>query len=137
MRIRNPARFFANFPHLSLKTVQVTSSATPKYNCIAWAAGDDRKWWWPSRYGYWPPNVPQRATLEAFRQAFGTLGYATVQGTGVEPNKEKVAIYALHDVPNHAQGSCQMENGPASVVRMWTSSMICMSWKAPATDKWP
>ena len=113
MRIVDPARFFATFPHLSSKIVQVTSSATVKYNCIAWAAGDDRRWWWPSPSGYWPPGVPQQVTLDAFRRAFGTLGYATAQGPDVEPNKEKVAIYALDDVPTHA--ARQLPNGK------WTS----------------
>ena len=113
MRIVDPAVFFANFPHLSPKLVQVTSSATPKYNCIAWAAGDNRSWWWPSPDGYWPPGVPQRATLDAFRQAFGAIGYTTARGTNVEPNKEKVAIYALNDVPTHA--ARQLPNGK------WTS----------------
>jgi hypothetical protein len=44
------------FPRISIEGYHVTSPETPKYNCIAWAAGKDDKWWWPDKNNqyYWP-----------------------------------------------------------------------------------
>jgi len=38
------------------------SESTPAYNCIAWAAGDNQKRWWPADLAdwWWPPELPQR-----------------------------------------------------------------------------
>jgi len=58
-------------PFLREKSCELTSPNSYRYNCIAWAAGDDQNAWWPSRrpVGYWPPNVPRVATLDAFVDA--------------------------------------------------------------------
>jgi hypothetical protein len=42
---------------------------------------------------YWPPGIPRRATLEAFIQAFGTLGYEPCESGNLEPEFKKIAIY--------------------------------------------
>ena len=35
------------FPRLRGAPYQVTSPEDDRYNCIAWAAGDPKHWWWP------------------------------------------------------------------------------------------
>lgn len=43
------------------------SDPTPRYNCLAWAAGDDQKRWWPidlADWG-WPPNLMMEEGLAA------------------------------------------------------------------------
>ena len=41
----------AAFPALVGTGYFVTSPATPEYNCIAWAAGETDRWWWPDPMG--------------------------------------------------------------------------------------
>jgi hypothetical protein len=84
------------FPNLTNDNHKITSRATKKYNCIAWAAGDTKNWWWPDFFGIgkWPPGVPRSETVEAFTKAFETLGYKICSDGAVEVGFEKVAIYA-------------------------------------------
>lgn len=109
-------------PHLDEDSCTVTSPISPLYNCIAWAAGDTRRWWWPAaRRGvsYWPRGVPRETTLQSFIQAFETLGFALCADHSLEPGIEKVAIYRKIEggraIPTHA--AFQLESG------QWTSKM--------------
>ncbi len=81
-----------------------TSPAAPEYNCIAWAAGRTDVAWWPDseKIGYWPQDAPRVETLEAFHQAFESLGYSRCGDGDLEPDFEKVAFYALGGHPKHA-----------------------------------
>ena len=104
------------FPNLGDSSREITSAATPKYNCIAWAAGDTSRWWWPfpKFFAYWPPSAARQETLEAFVAAYVTLGYGPCKDDKLEEGFEKVAIYldAL-DKPTHA--ARQLPDG------FWTS----------------
>lgn len=53
--------------NLSHTDYQVTSLKSEEYNCFAWAAGEDDRWWQPipGEQFYWPDGVPQEETLEA------------------------------------------------------------------------
>lgn len=106
------------FPQIVLTGYGITSPQTPRYNCIAWAAGDTRKWWWPdpSPFAYWPPNIPRENTLQRFIEAFQTLGYEPCGNTDLEPDVEKAAVYADADgSPTHA--ARQLATG------VWTSKL--------------
>jgi hypothetical protein len=105
------------FPDLVRTGYQVTSPSDPVYNCIAWAAGVTDAWWWPDPNGfdYWPPGVPVACTLDAFIQAFATVGYAPCADGAPETGWEKVAVYANDDGPAHA--ARQLPNG------RWTSKL--------------
>lgn len=73
----------------------VTSQRTPIYNCIAWAAGENDRWWWPIPYEapyYWP-EAGKDELLEDFISGFGTLGYISCDNGNLEEGYEKVAIY--------------------------------------------
>ena len=39
------------FPGLRGQSYQITSPRDDRYNCIAFAAGDDQNWWWPDSAG--------------------------------------------------------------------------------------
>ncbi len=80
------------FPALQLFHYQLTSQATRQYNCIAWAAGKDDKWWWPVR-GYWPGQGRKDESPKAFIEAFARLGYSPCETDTLEDGFEKVAIY--------------------------------------------
>jgi hypothetical protein len=95
------------FPALRGTGYQVTSPQDEIYNCIAWAAGTTTAWWWPDEAdtpdsAYWPPGVPRVETLEAFPEAFATLGYMVCNDEQPEAGYEKVALFALAGVPKHA-----------------------------------
>lgn len=96
------------FPHLRTRgSYSIESPFDEAYNCIAFAAGDTTIYWWPpgeARSGdvYWPDDVPNEVTLEAFVTAFASLGYEPCVDGEVEAGYEKIALYATHGVPKHA-----------------------------------
>jgi hypothetical protein len=108
------------FPGLRNTRYSVRSPRSPRYNCVAWAAGDSSRWWWPvhppqAPY-YWPSGIPNQITLESFILAFESLGYAVCEGSELERGFEKVALYASsYNVPTHA--ARQLESG------VWTSKL--------------
>jgi hypothetical protein len=106
------------FPGLSRTPYQVTSPQDDRYNCIAWAAGDCGRWWWPDPLGqrYWPPGVLLDETLTAFENAFATLGYLRCADSVLEPGFEKIAVFAdAQQFPLHA--ARQLPDGS------WTSKL--------------
>ena len=90
-----------------------------QYNCIAWASGDQRRWWWPSKYSapaaYWPPAAPCEETLAAFILAFAAVGYGPCEGPLPEQGHEKIAIYGIAGAPK--QAARQLPDGT------WTSKL--------------
>lgn len=96
------------FPRIAAEGYNKTSCKTDSYNCIAWAAGDESRWWWPmgngpdGRAAHWPKGAPTNLTLKAFCIAFKTLGYDTCKDDCLEEGFEKVAIYAIGVKPTHA-----------------------------------
>src|SRR5580692_7042190 len=76
------------------------------YNCIAFAAGETHRPWWPhlfNRLYFWPPDLsreyPGRETVENFIQAFEWKGYKKCKN-GIHRNGiEKVAIFLKNNRP--------------------------------------
>src|SRR3990172_11289809 len=66
-----------DLPHLTEHNCIITSPATADYNCLAWAGGDDTRWWEPDPMGqyYWPDDAPRTLTTDAFLRAYSTLGF--------------------------------------------------------------
>ena len=110
-----------DFPNLTPKTSQITSPTAVTYNCLAWAAGENFRNWWPDPLyiGYWPPNVPRRETLHAFVLAYGVLGYRPCADGALEAEVEKIALYGKGapgaETPTHA--ALQLASG------QWTSKI--------------
>ncbi len=92
------------FPNLTPQNHKLASPATDEYNCVAFAAGHQRFWWWPDPTGlsYWPPEAARQESVAAFQQAFTALGYESCENVSQESGFEKVAIYALSGTPTHA-----------------------------------
>lgn len=106
-----------HFPALRLGGFTLTSRESDEYNCIAWAALDTTRWWWPSPDAYWPAEAPQAETVESFIVAFRRLGFEPCDlSEALEAGVEKVAIYAKADGrPTHM--ARQTETGE------WTSKL--------------
>lgn len=92
------------FPKLRLHGYRITSSEDQRYNCIAFAAGDQQRFWWPNgvKPYYWPAGFPLVETVENFVHVFESLGYESCESAELEPGFQKVAIYALGSAPKHA-----------------------------------
>lgn len=111
-------RLQQSFPNLAGTEYHITSPEDRAYNCIAWAAGDMKHFWWPfpPPYAYWPPGAPLVPTLSAFVAAFATLGYAPCDSAEYETGYEKVALFLdAQGVPLHA--ARQVADG------RWTSKL--------------
>ena len=104
------------FPKLG-NDYSVTSHRDRRYNCIAWAAGVKETWWQPDEHGifYWPPDIPRQYTLEAYVEAFATLGYEVCDNDYLEDGYEKVAIFVEGNSPEHV--ARQLSSG------RWTSKL--------------
>lgn len=103
-------------PHLTDEACEVMSSATRRYNCIAWASANVSRWWWPDRMniGYWPPNVPREETVPVFMLAYEAQGYVLCFDESLQPGIEKIALFGhkMPDgkvIPTHA--AIQLESG--------------------------
>jgi hypothetical protein len=109
----------AAFPGLTRGGYRVTSPRDGDYNCLAWAAGITRSWWWPGQdvsREYWPPGIPRERTQEAFLAAFASLGYAVCESEALEAEHEKIALFADEKGrPTHA--ARQLPSG------RWTSKL--------------
>ena len=106
------------FPRLSTTVFEITSAHDNRYNCVAWAAGDTRRWWWPGevQFSFWPAGVDRQESIASFAEAFATLGYEVSSSGDHDPELEKVAIFASSDgVPTHM--ARQLPNG------YWTSKL--------------
>ena len=96
-----------DLPNLTEDVCELISPFDTAYNCIAFAAGDTEKWWWPTQDDYWPPNVPRDVTFDAFVLAYQTKGFNRCQDGILEPELEKVALFGRNRgdgqvVPTHA-----------------------------------
>jgi hypothetical protein len=123
MAISRNRSFEKWWPNLARTGYTITSDRDPHYNCFAWAAHQTDRWWDSDPDAaamrediYWPLGIPQENTLEAFIQAYATLGFNSSADDSVETGYEKIAIYATNSVPDHA--TRQLPNG------RWTSK-IC------------
>lgn len=106
-----------DFPLLDEEGWTETSPIDPGYNCIAWAAEDTRRLWWPGAppIGYWPHDAPEEPSVAAFNALFSQFGYAPCDTGKLEAGMEKIAIYAKEGEVTHA--ARQLPNG------RWTSKL--------------
>jgi hypothetical protein len=105
------------FPALANAPYRVTSAADTRYNCVAWAAGDNQTWWWPDPGGtaYWPAQAPRSETLPAFQKTFEELGYTAAADEHLERGFDKIAVFAFQGLPTHV--ARQLDTG------QWTSKL--------------
>ena len=71
------------------------SPRTRRYNCYAFAAGDDTRRWEPDPYNqyYWPSGVIRDYTLDAFIEAYRTIGYELCPDGSLDSACEKIVMY--------------------------------------------
>lgn len=91
------------FPNVQ-NSAEITSPITCLYNCIAYAAGDMTRWWWPDPLyiGFWPPNVKRIESLPAFQGAYETIGFQLCANGDFQSGTQKIAVFHLNATPTHA-----------------------------------
>lgn len=108
-------------PNLTDHNCTVASPVTCRYNCIAWAAGNNTRNWWPDPMGvgYWPHGVPREVTTAAFLAAYATVGFKLTFDGNLQDGIEKLAVYGKGqpgaEIPTHA--ALQLQSGE------WTSKL--------------
>ena len=114
------------FPKLTPGTYAITSPAAESHNCIAFALGDETRWWWPAQgpavlggpMYHWPSECPFDDSVAAFDCALASVGFHCAKKrrwATVEIGVPKVAIYAMSGRVKHA--ARQWSNG------RWRSKM--------------
>lgn len=105
------------WPKLRPENHAVTSLATARYNCMAFANGDEKHWWQANENGQrysWPAKIPD--TLDGWVQVFTQQGYEHTDERGVEPGYEKVAIFV--DLTDMLPGHVSISDG-----KTWKSKL--------------
>jgi hypothetical protein len=99
------------FPNLQQGEYEITSPASLRYNCIAWAAGRADAWWEPVRGpGYfWPEHASWDDRVDSLVEVFLSLGFERCADGAVEVGFEKIAIYGEDGAYLHA--ARQMKDG--------------------------
>jgi hypothetical protein len=114
----------ADFP--ALLTFKRTSTDTWRYNCHAWAADDNARWWQPAPPGikvqlppgvrrFWPKGVGALPTVANYKAAFATRDFKDTAADTLDIGVEKIAIYAMGDIALHT--ARQLPSG------RWTSKI--------------
>jgi hypothetical protein len=116
------------FPALRSQPYQITSPINLRYNCVAFAAGDIQRWWWPDEAGEdaWPETVARAETVECFRDAFATLGYAVCANDVHEPGYERLRCLRSQTFQNTPPANSPAGAGPANSGQGKTSNTIFM-----------
>lgn len=114
------------FPKLSKdKKFQITSCATPIYNCIAWAYNINNRWMWPNTgeyqfldgVHYWPSNEILDCEVANFIEAFKLKGYELCENSDFEEGYRKIALYVTEGTTECTHAARQLSNG------FWTSKL--------------
>jgi hypothetical protein len=98
--VPNPAQF----PNLHAGNHTQTSPVDTRYNCFAWAMGEQRMVWDPSapKDAWWPIGVPRVPSVDNFVSAFATRGYRLCPDGNHEEGFEKISISVKNGVVQHA-----------------------------------
>ena len=108
----------SDFPNLrSDNHFETDPTINKRYNCIAYAAGDINKWWWPTKPSYWPQGIAREVTLKSFVRVFANLGYEPCVDGSVEEGYEKVVIYVDPSTNEPTHAAKQQQDGS------WSSKM--------------
>ena len=92
-----------DFPELRRVGYSVTSPIDRAYNCVAWALGDTKYFWYDVAVNgyYWPPGVASADTLAGWIELFESHGYVICGDPSFELDYEKTAIYVQDTEPQH------------------------------------
>ena len=103
-------------PGLEGTNYSVTSPPTDDYNCIAWALGEDDRYWGPFvRRDYWPNELPRDDRVSTIAAIFLGEGFEHCEDGELDDGFEKIAIFGAEGLFTHA--ARQLPSG------RWTSKL--------------
>ena len=113
----------SEFPNLRKAGYVPQSDPDERYNCIAWAAGENHRWWEPCDGRHWPGRKdgdPPDYSIASLASAYAAEGFVECGGciqddAAHEQGIQKVALYGQHGEYLHA--ARQLINGE------WTSKL--------------
>lgn len=91
----------------NLNSSQIVGSHNRIYNCIGWAFGDDKRWWWPSYSDFWPEKCLVEDDdgyideLASFNSLFETVDAEKTTNDKPEEGYVKLATYKVHKNITH------------------------------------
>src|ERR1035441_9994296 len=104
-----------NFPDLKSPDYKVTSPATRRYNCLAWAAGETGRRWEPDPLGiyYWPPRVPRVRTTTSGSDLGNKSSHQAIQLSrlGRWGNRSQVGTRSAGNILLASKGSAGSHDG--------------------------
>jgi hypothetical protein len=101
----------ARQPALAEASYSVTSRSTASYNCIAWAAGDNRRNWSPAPGPggrplggyYWPDSVELLPAVSTVESVFRQIEFEPCDDGALVSGVEKIVIFGdAFGVASHA-----------------------------------
>lgn len=114
------------FPELAQdKNFQITSKATPNYNCIAWACKYNDRWIQPPYLEkpnldcvvWWPPEVEEGTNIQCLVSVFESQGYMLCDTFEHEDGYIKIALYFNENNNEWTHAARELRNG------FWTSKL--------------
>lgn len=131
--------FRGKFPLLARGHLQITSAASGRYNCFAWALGQTERCWLPDPFPEglydWPAGVPRSDTLGGWMQAFEALGFSPCDNADVQIGQEKIAIFAHPEgAPRHVARQLASGKWTSKIGTMEASNTISAAWSATVTE---
>ena len=98
-------QFFEDFPRLDPRRTnwKYTSRSTSRYNCLAFAAGDKHRRWWPCEGRFWPVGYDRNDSVEAIERFFvKCLRFRRATDGRFVSGFHKIAVFSLAGSPTHA-----------------------------------
>jgi hypothetical protein len=91
------------FPNRTPWNFTPKSDPTQEYNCVGWSVHSIEYYIWPDerKQFAWPIDMIREESLAAFQTFFERVGFSVCQSDDLEPNIEKIAIYANDSGPQH------------------------------------
>ena len=121
------------FPNLSTDPdFEITSPATPLYNCIAWAYGLNDKWMQPNTGDsieqgldalfFWPDEVENDCDISFLIEVFALKGFVVCDSWEHEEGFRKIALYVEDDTTNYTHAARELV-GDKKTCGKWTSKL--------------
>ncbi len=105
----------AAFPNLADEAFEILAPPSTRYNCVAYAAGDQTQNWDYEEDSYWPPWASRNDKQESMVDVFAGLSYQPCDDHRLEQHYVRIALYEKDGIAQHV--ALQMPNG------RWRSKM--------------
>ena len=116
-------RYFMDLEMSGFNNCEIVGRPTHRYNCIAWAFGDNTRWWWPAYGAFWPEEclVEDENSysgideVKSFEKLFEYIG--AEETTNDKPEKGYVKLAVYKGARNYKHMARLLPDG------QWTSKM--------------